>query len=226
MIYLLLFSMTADVLLDRIDEVRFPEKYETYMEMHNHLGENRDITYKFRAISDRGEATYMEILEPPREAGRKFLLIESNIWMYAPEVGRAIRLSTRDKFLGSEFSNSDLLESTYDNNYEATSLDSSEDLYYLTLESETRDAPYKKIEMKVRKKNYIPSEMKFYTLSGRLFREMIVDSLETFEGRIHATYMKMTNVITPESYTEVRITSIETLESIPAYLFKPENLGR
>ncbi len=222
----LLFSLTADELLMKIDTIRVPEQYETIMLMRNHLSGNREITYKFLAITDRGNATYLEILEPSREAGRKFLLIGSNLWMFTPEIGKSIRLSARDRFLGSEFSNSDLMESSYKNNYNAVSLDSVSSYYKLELKGKTRESPYKRITMKVRKTNFIPSELKFYTLSGRLFREMTMDSVKYFNGEPYATYLKMSNIITPASYTEVKVLSIKTLGSIPPSLFKPENLKR
>ena len=55
---------------------------------------------------------------------------------------------------------------------------------------------------------------------------MVMDSIKVFEGEPHATYMKMTNVLSIESYTEVKVLSIKSRKSIPLSLFKPENLGR
>ena len=226
LIITLLISITPEGLLLKIDESRVPERYETITLMHNHLQDNREITYKFRAIVDREKASYLEILEPPREAGMKFLLIGSDIWMYAPEIGKLLRLSARDRFLGSEFSNSDLMENSFAKNYNAVSLDSVNNYYLLELEGKSQKSPYKRITMRVRKSNFIPSELEFYTLSGRLFRHMVVDSIKYFQKEPFATYMKMTNVLTPGSYTEVKILSIEERKSIPPYLFKPENLKR
>ena len=169
--------------------------------MRNYLSEDREITYKMRVITERKKATHLEILEPAREAGRKFLLIENDIWMYAPEVGKSLRLSARDKFLGSEFSNSDLMESSYEKNFKAASIDSVEDYYILEIEGKSREAPYKRITMKVRKSNFIPAELQYYTMSGRLFREMSLDSIKIIEGDPYATYMKMSNVLSTKSYT-------------------------
>ena len=226
MIIFLLLSLTADELLDKVDTVRAPSMSESLIQMRNYLSEDREITYKMRAITERKKATYLEILEPSREAGRKFLLIKNDIWMYAPEVGKSIRLSARDKFLGSEFSNSDLMESSYEKNFQASSIDSLEDYYILEIEGKSREAPYKRITMKVRKSNFIPAELQYYTMSGRLFREMSLDSIKIIEGDPYATYMKMSNVLNPDSYTEVKILSLKSLKNISPSLFKPENLSR
>lgn len=225
-IILLLFSLTADELLNKVDTVRAPRMSESLIKMRNYLSEDREITYKMRVITERKKATYLEILEPAREAGRKFLLIENDIWMYAPEVGKSIRLSARDKFLGSEFSNSDLMESSYEKNFQAASIDSIEDYYILEIEGKSREAPYKRITMRVRKSNFIPAHMQYYTMSGRLFREMSLDSIKIIEGDPYATYMKMSNVLSTKSYTEVKILSFKSLGRISPSLFKPENLGR
>ncbi len=225
-IILLLLSLTADELLDKVDTVRAPKRSESLIQMRNYLSEDREITYKMRAITERKKATYLEILEPSREAGRKFLLIGNDIWMYAPEVGKPLRLSARDKFLGSEFSNSDLMESSYEKNFEGAAIDSAENYYILEIEGKSREAPYKRITMKVRRSNFIPSHLKYYTLSGRLFREMSMDSIKIFEGEPYPTYMKMSNVLNPDSYTEVKLLSLRSLKNISSSLFKPENLGR
>ncbi len=225
-ILLVLLSISPNELLDNIDAVRLPTQYKAIFLMKNHLQDGREITYKFEGVEDRDKGSYLEILEPSREQGRKFLLIGSNIWMYAPEIGKTIRLSSRDRFLGSEFSNSDLMEGNYKNNYYAVSIDSINNFYLLELEGKDPSSPYKSISLEVRKSNYIPSVLKFYTLSGRFFREMVMDSIKLFEGEPYATYLKMTNIITPDSYTEVKVLSIKRLESISSSLFKPENLGR
>lgn len=225
-IILLIFSLTADELLNKVDTVRAPRISESLIQMRNYLSDDREITYKMRVITERKKATYLEILEPAREAGRKFLLIENDIWMYAPEVGKSLRLSARDKFLGSEFSNSDLMESSYEKNFKAASIDSVEDYYILEIEGKSREAPYKRITMKVRKSNFIPAELQYYTMSGRLFREMSLDSIKIIEGDPYATYMKMSNVLSTKSYTEVKILSFKSLARISPSLFKPENLSR
>ncbi len=225
-VIILLFSLTADELLNKVDTVRAPKKSESLIQMRNYLSENREITYKMRVVTERKKATYLEILEPSREAGRKFLLIENDIWMYAPEIGKSIRLSARDKFLGSEFSNSDLMESSYEKNFQAASIDSAEDYYILEIKGKSREAPYKRITMKVRKSNFIPAHIQYYTMSGRLFREMSLDSIKIIEGNPYATYMKMSNVLSAKSYTEVKILSFKSLGRISPSLFKPENLSR
>ena len=225
-IIFLIFSLTADELLNKVDTVRAPRMSESLIQMRNHLSDDREITYKMRVITERKKATHLEILSPSREAGRKFLLIKNDIWMYAPEVGKSLRLSARDKFLGSEFSNSDLMESSYEKNFEASSIDSVEDYYILEIEGKSREAPYKRITMKVRKSNFIPAHIQYYTMSGRLFREMSLDSIKIIEGDPYATYMKMSNVLSTKSYTEVRILSFKSLARISPSLFKPENLSR
>jgi hypothetical protein len=223
---LLIFSLTADELLNKVDTARAPKRSESLIQMRNYLSEDREITYKLKVITERKKATYLEILEPAREAGRKFLLIGNDIWMYVPEVGKPLRLSARDKFLGSEFSNSDLMESSYEKNFKASSIDSTGNYYLLEIQGKSREAPYKRITMKVRKSNFIPSELQYYTMSGRLFREMSMDSIKNFEGQPYATYLKMSNVLSPKSYTEVKILSFKSLKSISPALFKPENLSR
>jgi hypothetical protein len=118
------------------------------------------------------------------------------------------------------------MESSYEKNFKAAAIDSVEDYYLLEIEGKSKEAPYKRISMKVRKTNFIPAYLEYYTLSGRLFREMSMDSIKIIEGDPYATYLKMSNVLNKNSYTEVKILSFKSLSNISPALFKPENLSR
>jgi len=221
---LLLLSLTPEALLEKIDQSLKPPAYSAVIIMKNHLSERNTVDYKFLIKSQKDRGTIIEVLSPAREAGRKMLLIERNIWLYAPEINRTIRLSLRDRFFGSEFTNGDLLASQYRDNYRAVSLDSTGKFYHLVLLAKDKKAPYSRIEMDVRKDILVPVSMNLYALSGRLLRRMEMKDIRMFDGYHIATYMVVKNQITPEKYTEVWVEKFQPRKGFPEGTFRPWRL--
>ena len=95
----------------------------------------------------------MEMLSPTRSRGIRFLQTEGALWMYSPRSGSRLplRLSPRESFQGSVFSNNDVGDSTWSNDYEAslagsTTLDSPDfgkvEVWIVSGKALRRDVPY------------------------------------------------------------------------------------
>ena len=219
-IVFIIAGISPDALLEKIDRVKAPDNYIMTIKMTNHFSDGRHIKYKMRIFVKKNKGSYMEILSPVRDAGRSFLLVDNNFWMYVPGMSKTIRLSVRDNFMGTNFSNSDMMEAHFKDNYKSVKVDALSDKYILYLEAKTKKASYKRIEIDVRK-DFIPEMVRYYTLSGRLFRKMVLDSIKTIDGKPYTTYMKMENLLTKGSYTEVFIESLKKKKIYPtAFLIR------
>lgn len=222
-IVFIITGISPDALLKKIDSIKAPDNYKMTIKMNNHFSDGRYIEYKMRIFVKKNKGSYMEILSPSRDAGRSFLLVGNNFWMYVPGMSKTIRLSVRDNFMGTNFSNSDMMEAHFKDNYKPVKVDSFSDKYILYLEAKNQKASYKRIEIDVRK-DFIPEMVRYYTLSDRLFRKMILDSIKTIDGEPYTTYMKMENLLTEGSYTEVFIESLKKKKDIPNRFFNPDYL--
>lgn len=225
---LLIFSISPEALLQKIDNARAPENFESIIVMINHYPDGREIQYRMKSISKKDKGTYLEFLSPAREKGRKFLVVGDNLWMYVPGVSRIIRLSVKDNFMGSNFTNNDLMKSRFEGDYSPVSIDSTsiKNKYILSLKAKSSSVPYSKIEITVQKNEYTPKLILYYTLSGKLLRRMELNSIKDFDGYKIPTYMKMENLLTKNNYTIVRLESFIERKNIHNRIFNPDNLKR
>lgn len=213
--------LTPEALLEKVDKARMPDNYEVRIRINNHLSSDRNIEYSIKAFVKKDRGSFLEFTAPAREKGRRFLLIEDNLWMYVPGVSKTIRLSPKDNFMGTDISNSDMMQSRFEENYEVQKYDSLDSRFLLYLEAKRPSVPYKRIELEVDMSDFIPREIRYYTLSGKLFRRMFLDSIRTFGGERYPSYMKMENLMIESSYTEIFIESLKKKNDIPDRLFNP-----
>jgi len=222
----LLSVLTPEALLEKIDSARMPNTYEVTFRINNHIPPDRNIEYHIKALVKKDKGSLLEFTYPAREKGRKFLLVEDNLWMYVPGMSQTIRLSPKDNFMGTDLSNKDMMQSHFAEDYKPVKYDSTEAGFLLYLEANNPTIPYKRIEVEVNGKDFVPRKIRYYTLSGKLFRSMTLDSVKTFGTEKYPSYMKMENLLTESSYTEVFIESLKKKSNIPDRLFNPLNLKK
>ena len=58
-----------------------------------------------------------------------------NMWLYMPNLKRAVRVASRDSFMGGDFNNADVLRVNYTADYTATLAEESKDAYVLELKA-------------------------------------------------------------------------------------------
>jgi outer membrane lipoprotein-sorting protein len=168
----------------------------------------------------------LEITEPAREKGKKILLTKDNLWMYIPSVSRPVRLSRKQSFMGSAFSNEDLMNSTMADDYDPEILDKKGELYLLSMKGKRRDVAYAKIEMWIHGKTKIPTEATYYGLSGKAIKKMEFSEIKELAGRMRPSRMLMIDLLEEGASTEVLMKTLVKLKTVPDYMFDQTQLGR
>lgn len=72
----------------------------------------------------------------------------------------------------------------------------------------------------------VPTEMTYFGLSGKAIKKMYLSDVQKIGGLLRPCNMKMVDLIEEGSYTAVTMKSIETLKSLPDYMFDPTQMGR
>jgi hypothetical protein len=156
--------------------------------------------------------------------------------MYNPRSGggRAVRLSPREAFQGTVFSNSDLSDSRFTADYEPV-LAGTEDYdhpdlgriqaYRLSASAKTPASAYGRIDFWVAVQGLVPLKMDYYAKSGLLFKTMRLEQVRQLAGRARPTLMIMESRTEPGSQTVVTIVEMD-LRNNPPGLFSQGNLVR
>jgi len=233
-------DIPAERLLDLSDESMFPENFVATYRMTTERPRRRDTEMVFESSHLEGSGTYMEVSEPARSRGMRFLQKENDLWMYNPRSGsrRALRLAPRDSFQGSVFSNNDVSDPNYNDDYDARRLDDAvldhPDLGSVTC---TRiegvaahdEAPYGRIVVWLRGVpggGVAPLRIDYFSRSGLEFKRMVLSDFGQRAGAYRPGVMRMESMEETGAVTTVVIEELEARDTFPARLFSQAELTR
>ena len=87
---------TADELVRRYDEVMSPKTFDAIMEMVAHRQDGSTRAYKMRVLKSGDDKTRAWFLEPASAKGQEMLKVGDNMWVYMPNLKRALRIASRE----------------------------------------------------------------------------------------------------------------------------------
>lgn len=132
-----------------------------------------------------------EQTQPERARGRKLLMRDYDIWLFTPNIKKALRISLEQKLTG-QVSNGDIARTNYAEDYEATLLPgkvAATEAYYLDLKAKNNKVTYGKIEYVVSKKDFSPIEATFFALSGKPLKRAKFSDFKPIQGMSRSTKM-------------------------------------
>ena len=111
-------------------------------------------------------------LAPATEEGRTTLRHGDNMWMYIPDVGRPLRITSLQSVVGGIFNNSDLMRLEYSVEYAAEGVEETPEGYVLDLKAKTDAVAYDRLKMWVDKEVLLPTKIEAYAVSGLLIKTL------------------------------------------------------
>jgi hypothetical protein len=177
-------ALDGESILREVDRNLNPESYEMYRKLINIEpdGSRREfVLYTIKKGEDRMVALF---LSPASEKGRSTLRLEDNMWLYIPNVGKPIRITSLQSIVGGVFNNSDILRLDYSSEYTVESSIEEEDHYLLNLEAKSGSVAYERLGMLVDKKTLLPDEIRCYASSGILIKTLHYSKTQDFGGGI------------------------------------------
>lgn len=171
------------------------------------------------------------VRRPSRLRGTATLKSGDNLWNFLPRADRVVRLGTSmmgDSWMGSHFTNDDLVKETdVRKHYTCTSHKREGD--YMLVEAAPRpDAPvvWGKVVFKIRVSDAMPIETKYYNERGKLDRTLSFHDVREMGGRKIPTRMVMQPAGRPSERTVVTYNKIRFNVKIPDRIFTLQGLQR
>ena len=235
-----LTDRSADDLLNEVETTLFPDDFVATFRMTTERPGRRTTEMLMDNYHLEGSGTFMEVQEPQRSRGMRFLQKGNDLWMYNPRSGsrRAIRLSPRDSFQGSVFSNNDVSDPNYSDDYTArhAGTETIEHPYYgevtaarIEANASHDEAAYGRIVMWVTLTDtgrVMPLRFDYYSRSGLLFNRMTLEDMGQLAGAERPRLMRMESLEEEGAVTIVRIESMEARDDMPARMFNQQELTR
>jgi outer membrane lipoprotein-sorting protein len=200
-------SPTAEEILSAMDAaMNFPEgtMILSFQDVKSG-GAGRKLEARVLYALDAG--TLVEFLSPEREKGKRVLMIGDSMWMGSPGVSRPVRLSGKDSFMGTSFTNDDMMNFTKADDYQGRLLSSGADGWILELLAKRKSLPYPRLIVEV-DRAYLPVRMVMFTLSGQEAKRVEFGDVRAFEGKLRPATMTVSDAMTAGNRTIVSFQSI------------------
>ena len=211
------FSMTATITTDR---------------------PGRDRSTMVMEISHRdGLGSFIEITAPARSRGTRVLQTADALYLYSPRAGSrsALRLSPRESFQGTAFSNNDVGDPSWANDYEAALAGSARigspdfgtvDAWVISGTALRHDVPYGSIRVYLKKDDLLPLKIEYNAKSGLLLKTMELSDYAAVAGRLRPRRMVMTAADGTGERSVVVIGGLRARDDLPDAMFNQAWLTR
>jgi outer membrane lipoprotein-sorting protein len=220
----------AEIVRASIDNWRGQSSYgEMTMTIHRPSWER---TMSMRAWTQGSKKSLVRVTAPKKDAGNGTLMVDNNMWSYAPKVNRVIKVPSSmmgQSWMGSDFSNKDVsraddIVDQYDHTLLGQEEHEGHTVYVIeSIPHEEAAVVWGKEVLHVRDDHVLVSQ-EFYDQDGVLAK--VLESLDIGEmgGRTIALRQRMAKTDTENEWTEFRIDSVEFDIEISDNVFTRSNL--
>lgn len=178
-----LFAQSGNDILKRIDTKLWPSDYEAYRYLVDQYPDGSKKEYTVYTVKKGADKIAMAFLAPASEVGRSLLRVGDNWWMYIPNVGRPIRITSLQSVTGSIFNNSDIMQVDYADEYNVAEVQATDSGFVLDLKAKDSSVAYDKLRMWATKDDIV-TKIECYAASGMLIKTLDFLQIKDFGNGI------------------------------------------
>jgi len=171
-------------ILQKVDRNLEPESYEAYRQLIDIQPDGSKKEYVLYTMKKGRDKVLALFVSPASDKGRVTLRLGDNMWLYMPDVGRPIRITSLQSVTGSIFNNADILRIDYSAEYNVEAAEEQKDGLLLSLKAKTSDVAYDRLKMWVDKQLLLPTTIEAYAASGLLIKTLHFRNVKDFGGGI------------------------------------------
>ena len=212
-------KMTARKIMIKVDEQakkHKTQKMEVHMSIRNSKGSQKTRYFNLsKLIAIKGDHSLIKFYRPADVKGTG-VLTESKIgsdpaqqWVYFPAFRSVKKLRTEkqnDSFMGSDFSYSDVAGRQVDQDVHTFFKKEDDKYYYIRSIPKNSTDAYSKLEVKVYKSIWVPTEVHFYNKKGQKLKTLFNKKISKIEGMYMVVHSVMENHLS-KGDTELKIES-------------------
>jgi outer membrane lipoprotein-sorting protein len=176
------FSLDGTEILKKVDTNLQPESFESYRKLINIEPSGAKREFLLYTIKKGNDKIVSLFLSPASEKGRATLRLGDNMWLYIPNVGKPVRITSLQSVVGGVFNNADIMRLDYNVEYNVQDMEDGKSEYVLNLKAKTATVAYDKLKMWVDKKAVIPTKIECYAATGLLIKTLYFKEIKPFEG--------------------------------------------
>jgi len=178
------WAIDGNQLLKQIDRNLNPESYEMYRKLINVEPDGRKKEYTLFSVKKGVDKVAALFLAPASEKGRSTLRLGDNMWLYIPNVGKPVRITSLQSVVGGVFNNADILQLDYAAEYDVEKIEETGNEYLLHLKAKTKTVAYDKIKLWADKNKKLPTKIECRTEADMLIKTLYFKEIKDFGGGI------------------------------------------
>jgi len=199
------YAIDGNELLKRVDRNLNPESFEMYRKLINREPDGSKKEFVLYTAKKGKDKVVSLFLAPASEKGRSSLRVGENMWLYIPNVGKPIRITSLQSVTGGIFNNADIMRVDYNSEYNCEKVEQSEEKFVLHLKAKTKTVAYDRVKMWVADKKLLPTKIECYASSGMLIKTLYFKEIKDFGDGIVRTSVTETDSTLHKGYKSIMI---------------------
>ncbi len=226
-------QQTPQEWLVTIDRNLNPPQYESYRKLINIEPDGSKKEFVLFTLKQDRDKVAALFLSPASEKGRATLRVGDNMWLYIPNVGRPLRITSLQSVTGGIFNNSDILRVDYQAEYNAQAIKEIDEkgpsgsrLLQLDLKAKSTSVAYDKLEMMIDTKLKTPVRIRAIAASGLLIKTIYFKKVTDFGRGIKRPAVVETDSPLHKGYKSVMIFAKIRARDLASEVFTTDYMGR
>jgi outer membrane lipoprotein-sorting protein len=176
------WSLDGAAILAKVDRNLEPESYEMTRKLINEEPDGRRKEFILYSVKKGRDKVAALFLSPASDKGRATLRQGDNMWLYIPNVGKPVRITSLQSVTGGVFNNADILRVDYTEEYDVTEAKEEGANYLLDLKAKTGAVAYDRLKLTVDRKTVLPLQIEAYAASGMHMKTLVFKDIKDFGG--------------------------------------------
>lgn len=177
-------SLDGVAILKQVDKNLQPESFESYRKLINIEPSGAKREFLLFTLKKGNDKIVSLFLSPASEKGRATLRLGENMWLYIPNVGKPVRITSLQSVVGGVFNNADIMRLDYNVEYDVQNIDDNKSEYVLDLKAKTGAVAYDKLKMLVDKQTVVPTKIECYAATGLLIKTLYFKERKPFDDNV------------------------------------------
>ncbi len=213
-------------LLKKIDRNLTPVGFESLRKLINIEPDGKKKEFVLYTAKKGNDKMVTTFLSPKTEVGRSTLRLGDNMWLYIPNVGKPVRITSMQSVTGGIFNNADIMRLDYSEEYDCVKLDKSGKTPVMTLKAKTGNVAYDKLIIMVDKKNTVPIRIECYTASDMLIKTLYFKDIKPLSKNITRPAVIETDSPLHKGYKSVMIYANMKIRDFPDEVFTMQYMSK
>ncbi len=216
----------GNAILEKVDRNLTPEAFEMFRKLINIEPDGSKKEFIMFSVKKGRDRIASVFLSPASEKGRATLRLGENMWLYIPNVGKPIRITSLQSVTGGIFNNADIMRLDYSAEYNCEKTERQEGLLVLHLKAKTRAVAYDGVTMWVDEQKLLPTKIECLASSGMLIKTLYFKKITDFGNDIVRPAVVETDSPLHKGYKSVMIFAKMKQRDLPDEAFTLNFLPR